>query len=124
MADGVDQISFFDGDRIGECSLVRRTDGDRHCIVSFFTIRRGTGGLDVFVSGIEGVQVKTGVSDDFVRRFMDDMRAAAADSRNRPPYPSTWERVDLSGCRTIVEDVEVLKKAGLPMWTRMDGGGE
>lgn len=119
--EGVDQLSFFDGDRIGECNLVRRTDGDRHCIVSFFTIRRGSGRIDAFVSGTGRLQARIGVSEEFVRRFMDDMRATAADNRNKVPYPTTWERVDLSGCRTIVEDVEALKKAGVPIWSEVEG---
>ena len=119
---GVDQISFSEGDRIGECNLIRRADGERRCVVAFFTIQRGEGTLDAFVSGAGGVKEKLGVSEEFVRAFMDDMRAAAADSMNRAPYPTTWERVDLSGCRTIVEDVATLKKAGLPMWTGVEGG--
>jgi hypothetical protein len=118
--EGVDQISFFEGDRIGECNLVRRADGGRHCVVSFFTIRRGTGRIDAFVSGIDGVKEKAGVSEDFVHKFMDDMRAAAAE--NKALYPTEWERVDLSGCKTIVEDVAALKRAGLPMWTRVEEG--
>ena len=120
MNSGVDQIDFSDGDRIGECRVLRRADGDRHCILSFFTIKRGTGETDVFVSGADGLKVKKGVPEGFFTKFMEDMRVTAAHNHNRLPYRAIWEYVDFSGCSTIIDDVAAIKKAGVPMWSQVE----
>lgn len=122
MDAGVDQISFVDGDRIGECRILRRADGDRHCILSFFTIKRETGKTDLFVSGAGGLQVREGIPEGFFAAFMKDMRVTAAQNQQRIRYRTIWEYVDFNGCSTIVEDVEAMKKVGVPMWSQVDGG--
>lgn len=119
--DGVDAISFFEGDRFKECRVLRRADGDRHVILSVFTIRRGTGPLDVAISGVGGVRWKNGVTEAFVREFMEDLRVQVAEQPARPPYPVTWEYVDLGGGQDIRDDVSAMKKAGVPMWTAVEG---
>jgi hypothetical protein len=118
MDNEVDQISFFDGDRIGECRVLRRTDGDRRCILSMFTIRRGTGRLDAFISGAGGVKAKLGVTEEFLKGFFDDMRVAAAENDRLIGLRTSWESVDLTPCSTMAADVEAIKKAGVPMWSR------
>jgi len=121
MDAGVDQISFESGDRFGECRVLRRADADR-CILSIFTIKRGTGKTDLFVSGAGSLQVKEGIPEGFFDAFMEDMRVTAAENQHKLPYRTVWDHVDFNGCSTIIEDVEAMKKAAVPMWTRVEEG--
>lgn len=117
--DGVDEIRFSEGDRFEECRVLRRADGDRHVIMSVFTIRRGSGPLDALISGTGGIRWKNGVTEAFVREFMEDLRVQVAELPVKASYPVTWETVDFSGGSTIADDVSAMKKAGVPIWTEV-----
>jgi len=120
MVDGIDRISFSEGDRIEECRILRRSGYGSRCILSVFAIRRASGRLDAFFSGPDGVKARIGVTPEFMKGFFEDVRAAAAEDSLLSGRRTSWEAVGLEGCSTIVEDVEALKKAGLPMWAGAD----
>jgi len=119
--EGADQLSFYDGDRIGQCQLLRRADGDRHCIVAFFTIKRGFGRLDAFVAGTGSVKQKLGVTEAFMEAFFEDMKKTSLSSYAAAPYPVGWETLDFQGCSTPEEDVVALQRAGVQIWTDTPG---
>ena len=114
---GADQLDFYEGDRIGDCQLIRRTDGDRHCIIAFFLVKRGSGSLDIFVAGTGRLQEKLGVTPGFVRLFMDDMRRMRMTQSSKLPYPVEWEQVDLQDCTTVQELAAALQRAGVKIWS-------
>lgn len=114
---GADQLNFYEGDRVGQCQLLRRADGDRHCIVAFFTIKRGFGRLDAFVAGTGPVKERFGVTESFMRVFLEDMKRTSISSYAAGPYPVSWETVDFQGCSTAEEDIAALQRAGVQLWT-------
>ena len=111
-----DRLDLFEGDRIGECQLLRRQGGDRHCIVAFFTVRRGTSRLDVFVAGTGKLQSRTALTPEFVQAFMQDMRQFSL-KRNDLDYPVEWDVVNLQSCCSVEDDVRALQRAGVGIWT-------
>lgn len=110
---GADELDFYEGDRIEECQVLRRADGDRHCMVAFFIVRRGSGGLDVYVAGTGPLRSRLNVTADFVRAFMDDMKRTMGQGA---PHPIEWGAVDFNGCASAQEDVAALQRAGVQIW--------
>lgn len=117
VTDAADKITFYEGDRIGECRILRRADGDRHCILAFFTVKRGFGRLDVMASGTGPLSEKIGVTEDFVRLFMEDMRKTSLASFSKAPYLVEWAQVDVQSGPSVKDQIRELQKAGVQIWT-------
>jgi hypothetical protein len=115
--DGADKLSFYEGDRIFECQAVRRADGDRHCIVAFFVVKRGFGRLDVFVAGTGPLRERIGMTEELVRVFMEDMKKTSLDSYSRAPYPVEWTHVDVQSRTSLEDQIGALQQAGVQLWT-------
>lgn len=85
--------------------------------MAFFTIKRNSGRLDAFVAGTGSVKERIGVTEGFMQAFLEDMRKTSLSSYGAAPYPVAWEVVDLQGCSTPEEDIAVLQRAGVQIWT-------
>lgn len=108
-----DELDFYEGDRIAECQVLRRSDGDRHCIVALFIVRRESGGLDIYVAGTGPLRWRPGVTADFVRAFMADMKRTMGQDA---PHPVEWQTVAFNGCSSAQEDIAALQRAGVQVW--------
>jgi len=113
MADGADELDFYEGDRVAECQVLRRADGDRHCIVGFFVVKRGSGRLDIYVAGTGPLKWRPNVTPELVRAFMADMKSTMTSDG---PYPVEWQTVDFHACTSAEEDVAALQRAGVQIW--------
>lgn len=71
------------------------------------------------MSGTGPLRWKKGVSGTWIKEFYEDLRGLVADHSERHPYLVTWESVELTGCKDILDDVAALRKAGVPMWAEL-----
>ncbi len=86
-------------------------------MTAFFTVQRGSGQIDLMVGGTGPLKEKRNVTQELVGAFMADMKETMAAVASRAPYPVEWETVNFTLAKTIEEDVAILQKAGVQIWT-------